>query len=319
MTGSATARRMWQALEVLHMTVYFAPEPRDAFRRAGLRGGWMGYFASRSAAMGPVPAEVVAATFYNFHPRMVHRAIPDAWGFATPAEVLAARYQGADAALGRLLGGWADGPEAAEAAALARRPRRAATRRAGPCSPPTPPCPGRTGPTWPCGTRPRSTASSAATATSPACWPRASTAARPTSWPPAPARPRGRSCASTGAGRRRTGRRPRPGWGAADGSRATVCCPRPAGRPGPPWSSAPTTWPWSPGATWARRAAPACSNCSTARPAWSSRPAGCRSPTRSGFRHPRPDRRRRGVPECGPPRGCWPRVTAPLPLERRHG
>ena len=119
--GSGMARRMWRALETLHMTVYFAPEPRDAFRRAGLRGGWMGYFASRSAAMGPVPAEVVVATFYNFHPRMVHRAIPDAWGFATPAEVLAARYQGADAALRRLLGGWADGPEVAEGAALARQ------------------------------------------------------------------------------------------------------------------------------------------------------------------------------------------------------
>jgi hypothetical protein len=119
--GSAMARRMWQALETLHMTVYFAPEPRDAYRRAGLRGGWMGYFASRSAAMGPVPAEVVVATFYNFHPRMVHRAIPDAWGFAPPEAVLAARLEGADAALRRLLGGWAEGPEAAEAAALGRR------------------------------------------------------------------------------------------------------------------------------------------------------------------------------------------------------
>ena len=68
-TGGApgTARRMWRALETLHMTVYFNPEPRDAYRRAGLRGGWMGYFASRAAAMGPVPAEVVMATFYNFH------------------------------------------------------------------------------------------------------------------------------------------------------------------------------------------------------------------------------------------------------------
>jgi hypothetical protein len=121
MSDPATARRMWQALETLHMTVYFAPEPRDAYRRAGLRGGWMGYFASRSAAMGPVPAELVVATFYNFHPRLVHRAIPDAWGFATPAEVLAARYQGADAALRRLLGGWVDGPEVAEAATLARQ------------------------------------------------------------------------------------------------------------------------------------------------------------------------------------------------------
>ena len=119
--GSGAARRMWEALETLHMTVYFAPEPRDAYRRAGLRGGWMGYFASRSAAMGPVAAEVVMATFYNFHPRMVRRAIPDAWGFAPPAEVLAARYAGADAALRRLLGRWVDGPEVLEAAALGRQ------------------------------------------------------------------------------------------------------------------------------------------------------------------------------------------------------
>jgi hypothetical protein len=121
MSPPPVARRMWQALETLHMTVYFAPEPRDAYRRAGLRGGWMGYFASRSAAMGPVPAEVVVATFYNFHPSLVHRAIPDAWGFASPEAVLAARLEGADAALRRLLGGWVDGPEAAEAAALGRQ------------------------------------------------------------------------------------------------------------------------------------------------------------------------------------------------------
>ena len=115
------ARRMWQALESLHMTVYWAPEPPEAYRRAGLRGGWIGYFASRSAAMGPVPAEVVMTTFYNFHPRMVRRAIPDAWGFASPDRVLAARLEGADAALRRLLGPWADSPDAAEAAELVRR------------------------------------------------------------------------------------------------------------------------------------------------------------------------------------------------------
>ncbi|HEV2825272.1 MAG TPA: hypothetical protein VG035_08705 [Actinomycetota bacterium] len=117
--GSGTARRMWQVLETLHMTVYFSPEPRDAYRQAGLRGGWMGYFASRAAAMGPVPAEVVMATFYNFHPRMVRRAIPDAWGFAPPERVLEARVEGADAALRRLLGEWVESEEAAEAAGLA--------------------------------------------------------------------------------------------------------------------------------------------------------------------------------------------------------
>ena len=73
--GSAMARRMWQALETLHMTVYFAPEPRDAYRRAGLRGGWMGYFASRGAALGPVPAEVIIATFFNFWPGLVRPVI----------------------------------------------------------------------------------------------------------------------------------------------------------------------------------------------------------------------------------------------------
>jgi hypothetical protein len=119
--GSSMARQMWRALETLHMTVYWAPEAHAAYRQAGLRGGWMGYFASRSAAMGPVPAEVVMATFYNFHPRMVRRAIPDAWGFAPPEAVLAARFEGIDAALRRLLGDWADTPEAAEAAALARQ------------------------------------------------------------------------------------------------------------------------------------------------------------------------------------------------------
>jgi len=167
--GSAPARRMWQALETLHMTVYFAPEPRDAYRRAGLRGGWMGYFASRSAAMGPVPAEVVVAAFYNFHPRMVHRAIPDAWGFAAPAEVLAARSEGADAALRRLLGGWVDGPEAAEAAALARRAMEGRDPAGRPLFAAHAALPWPERPTWPCGTPPPCTASSAATATSPAC------------------------------------------------------------------------------------------------------------------------------------------------------
>ena len=121
MSAPPVARRMWQALEAIHMTVYWAPEPPEAYRRAGLRGGWMGYFASRSAAMGPVPAEVVMATFYNFHPRMVRRAIPDAWGFAAPAKVLEARFAGADAALRRLLGTWAASPEATEAATLTRQ------------------------------------------------------------------------------------------------------------------------------------------------------------------------------------------------------
>lgn len=117
---NATARQMWQTLEPYHAVVYFAPEARQAYADAGLKGFWMGYFASRAAAMDPVPAEVVTATFYNFHPRMVARAIPDAWRFSTPERVLAACYQSAGDALRRLLGESVASEGVAEAAELAR-------------------------------------------------------------------------------------------------------------------------------------------------------------------------------------------------------
>lgn len=115
------SRRMWQTLEPYHAMIYFASEAREAFTNVGLKGYWMGYFASRAAPLGPAPAEVVTATFYNFHPRMVARAIPDAWRFAAPDRILAARYDAANAALTRLLGDAVASDELAEAATLARR------------------------------------------------------------------------------------------------------------------------------------------------------------------------------------------------------
>ena len=115
------SRHMWRVTEPFHAVAYFAPEPRAAYDAAGLKGGWMGYFASRSAAMGPVPPEVVIATFYNFQPDMVRRAIPDAWSFATPTAVLEARRDGVDAALRRIRGAKSDDDDVREAAALARR------------------------------------------------------------------------------------------------------------------------------------------------------------------------------------------------------
>jgi Helix-turn-helix family len=98
------ARRAWTLFEPIHAVVYFVSEARPEFTAAGLKGGWMGYFASRSAAMGAVGPEVVAAIFHNFAPAMVRRALPDAWRFATPETVLAARLRVADAALRRLWG-----------------------------------------------------------------------------------------------------------------------------------------------------------------------------------------------------------------------
>ncbi|MFF0748093.1 hypothetical protein [Streptomyces sp. NPDC004267] len=99
---AAFARTVWQAMEPLHAVTYFSPESREANRAAGLRGFWMGYFAARAAPLGAVAAGVVEAAFYNFHPSMVRRAIPDAWGFATPEAVIGARTAAAAAALRRL-------------------------------------------------------------------------------------------------------------------------------------------------------------------------------------------------------------------------
>lgn len=118
--GEHLARTMWRTLEPYHASVYFAPEGYEAFKAAGLKGYWMGYFASRSAALGTPTANLVAAIFYNFHPRMVARSIPDAWRFSSPERVLAARSAAADAVLRRLLGERVTSTELAEAATLAR-------------------------------------------------------------------------------------------------------------------------------------------------------------------------------------------------------
>ncbi len=110
------ARRMWWATEPYHAVVYFAPETREACTAIGLKGFWMGYFAGRAAPMGPVPPTVVQATFFNFAPAMVARAIPDAWTRATPASIVTARLAAVDETLRRLLGDL----DVTEAAALAR-------------------------------------------------------------------------------------------------------------------------------------------------------------------------------------------------------
>jgi len=114
------SRRCHQALNPLHTLIYFAPEAEAEYTAAGLRPGRMGYFASRSAAMGAVTAGPVAAAFYNFNPTLVARHIPRAWELAAPQQVLAARLRAVDLALTRLLGTevLAD-PAVAEAAKLA--------------------------------------------------------------------------------------------------------------------------------------------------------------------------------------------------------
>ena len=124
---AAVARRLWRLFEPYHAVTYFSPECREAFKDVGLKGFWMGYFAGRAAPMGQVGPGVVTATFFGFHPAMVARALPDAWGFAPVPAVLDARLHGVDHALRRLLGDGVDDPALGEAARLAR----AATEGAG--------------------------------------------------------------------------------------------------------------------------------------------------------------------------------------------
>ncbi|MFC5947617.1 hypothetical protein ACFQH9_04940 [Pseudonocardia lutea] len=118
--GEHRARRLWRALEPLHAVTYFAPEARSAGEALGLRGFWRGYFGQRAAPLGPVPAEVVTALFYNFAPGFVARSVPEVWSVASPAQLLDARLAAVDAALRRALGDLAASAEVAEAAELAR-------------------------------------------------------------------------------------------------------------------------------------------------------------------------------------------------------
>jgi hypothetical protein len=107
------ARSMWTLFEPVHAVTYFAPQGRAAFEQAGLRGFWRGYFAGRAAPLGPVGAAVVGASFFNFAPGMVARAIPGVWELISPEQALRVRAAGASQALGALLAGQEAAAEAA--------------------------------------------------------------------------------------------------------------------------------------------------------------------------------------------------------------
>src|SRR5687768_14094297 len=129
MIDPVVARKTWRTLEPIHGFVYFSPDAEPAYVAAGLKPGRMGYFASRSAPMGAVPAEVVIATFFNFHHGLVRSVIPEAWTLSTPERVLEARLSVADQGLRRMLGDAVGSPELAEAASLARTAAEVACER----------------------------------------------------------------------------------------------------------------------------------------------------------------------------------------------
>lgn len=119
MTDVDLSARIGAITNLVHGFIYFAPEAAEEYDAVGLPGSHH-YFASRAACFGPVPAEVVVATFFNFNPATVHPVIPDAWTRAAPDAIQTARMRAAGRVLRRTCGSVGD-DVVAEATELAGR------------------------------------------------------------------------------------------------------------------------------------------------------------------------------------------------------
>src|SRR5690242_8701696 len=104
MPTASTARRMFELLEPICLVTFFADECNEELAAIGHRTYWDGYFASRAAPLGRVPAQVVHAAFYSFADGEVARHIPSAWETIPPEPSVAARERGSAASIRRTLG-----------------------------------------------------------------------------------------------------------------------------------------------------------------------------------------------------------------------
>jgi hypothetical protein len=82
---------MYRATETIHDVVYFSPVARGIYRSSGFEDVWGAYFALRAAPLGRASADLVEATFYNFHPDMIRRYVPEVWRQLAPEEAIALR------------------------------------------------------------------------------------------------------------------------------------------------------------------------------------------------------------------------------------
>jgi hypothetical protein len=131
--ATEVARKLHRLIEPLHSYHYFAREVREAYTGLGLDAASQAYVAGRAAPLGPVGPKLAVAAFYNFHPRVMHEALPAAWEIASPATVLDARADAVEAMFAALeapTDGVAEATElaraAAEATEFAGRPLAAA-------------------------------------------------------------------------------------------------------------------------------------------------------------------------------------------------
>src|ERR1700752_4736441 len=115
---NSMARRMFELVEPIGVIPYSADEPNEAMFALGFTNYWDTYFAGRAAPLGPAPAEVVDALFYNFAPGEVARHIPKVWRTTTPELAIAARQEGCVRALRRILKDHIDRPSFARTVEL---------------------------------------------------------------------------------------------------------------------------------------------------------------------------------------------------------
>lgn len=104
MRTTTTARRMFELLEPICLVTYLADESNEELAALGHRTYWDGYFASRAAPLGRVPAQVVHAAFYSFAEGEAARHIPSAWETIPPEDSFAAWRRGSAASVRRILG-----------------------------------------------------------------------------------------------------------------------------------------------------------------------------------------------------------------------
>lgn len=114
------AQKLHQVIQPVHSFVYFAPEPALGYAELGYAVDG-GYFAGRGAALGPVSAEVIAATFFNFCPEKVAAGTPSDWTRADTDAIQQARYRAVGAALDRLAPGALSDEQITEASDLCQQ------------------------------------------------------------------------------------------------------------------------------------------------------------------------------------------------------
>lgn len=117
---ASPAQRLHRATHPVHGFVYFSPDLFEAFATLG-HTAHRGYFPGRAAALGPVGADVVTATFFNFCPTRVADGMPDSWTRADTDAVQSARMAAAGAVLRRDAGAALDDAGVTEAIGLLER------------------------------------------------------------------------------------------------------------------------------------------------------------------------------------------------------